>query len=80
MQDCKRLSRLPGSLCLLRGASQTKPIVANLGWINAVVASIQCRNKLGKDAPYEIFGWHFIPSLVVLDNLAQISISTILHV
>lgn len=33
--------------------TQAHDILANLGWIDTIVAAVQRGNELGKDAPYE---------------------------
>jgi hypothetical protein len=80
MQDGKHLGRLRVCLGLLHSAAEAEPIVANLRRVAASVAPEQRRSQLGQDAPHEVFGRQLAATLVVVDDLAQVSISAVLHV
>ena len=55
-------------------------IFAHLGWIHAVMASIERSDQLCKDAPDKFFLGILVGGCQVLDDLTQVSTTAILHV
>lgn len=64
----------------LRGGAQAHHVLANLGWIDTVVAAVQGGDKLGKDAPNECLLCILVLGVQVSNDASQITVAAVLHV